>query len=123
LLGAKRLARAELALNHRLASDVYKAVAPIRRSPRGLTVGNAGDGVDWLVVMRRLDWRQTLECALENGRPATGQLDRLVSTRVQFYRQASAIVVSGGPPAWLATRPRLQPQRCSVRVLACRPDW
>jgi uncharacterized protein len=87
--------RAELALNHRLACDVYKAVVPIRRSSRGLTIGRGGDVVDWLVVMRRLDRRQTLECALKKGRLATWQLDRLVSTLVQFYRHASAIFVCG----------------------------
>jgi uncharacterized protein len=86
--------RAELALNHRLASDVYKAVVPIRRSSCGLAIDRGGDVVDWLVVMRRLDWRQTLECALKKGRLATWQLDRLVSTLAQFYRHASAIFVS-----------------------------
>ena len=87
--------RAELALNHQLASDVYKAVVPIRRCSRGLTIGRGGDVVDWLVVMRRLDRRQTLECALKKGRLAAWQLDRLVSTLAQFYRHASAIFVSG----------------------------
>ena len=86
--------RAELALNHRLASDVYKAVVPIRQSSRGLAIGRGGDVVDWLVVMRRLDRRQTLECALKKGRLAAWQLDRLVSTLAQFYRHASAIFVS-----------------------------
>jgi uncharacterized protein len=86
--------RAELALNRRLAPDVYKAVMPIRRSPRGLVLGGGGDVVDWLVVMRRLDQRQTLECALETGRLATWQLDRLVSTLADFYRHASRIFVS-----------------------------
>jgi aminoglycoside phosphotransferase family enzyme len=87
--------RAELALNHQLASDVYKAVVPIRRCSHGLTIGKGGDVVDWLVVMRRLDWRQTLACALKKGRVATWQLDRLVSTLAQFYRHAGAIFVSG----------------------------
>ncbi len=86
--------RAELALNHRLAPDVYKAVVPLTRSSRGLAIGGAGDAVDWLVVMRRLDQRETLECALKTGRLATWQLDRVVSTLADFYRHASAIFVS-----------------------------
>src|SRR5215831_7237979 len=86
--------RAELTLNRRLAPDVYKAVTPILRSSRGLSLGGLGDIVDWLVVMRRLDRRQTLEYALENGQLATWQLDRLVSTLAEFYRHASAIFVS-----------------------------
>src|SRR5215510_163169 len=76
--------RAELTLNHRLAPDVYKAVTPILCSSRGLAIGGPGDIVDWLVVMRRLDQRQTLEYALQTGRLATWQLDRLVSTLADF---------------------------------------
>lgn len=86
--------RAELTLNRRLAPDVYKTVMPLSRSPCGLAIGGAGDVVDWLVVMRRLDPRQTLECALKTGCLATWQLDRLVSTLTAFYRHASAIFVS-----------------------------
>jgi uncharacterized protein len=86
--------RAELTLNRRLAPGVYKAVMPILLSPQGLAIGGPGDVVDWLVVMRRLDRRHTLEHALETGRLATWQLDRLVSTLAAFYRHASAIFVS-----------------------------
>src|SRR5215470_6795065 len=86
--------RAELRLNRRLAPNVYKAVVPVRWSSRGLAIGGPGDIADWLVVMHRLDQRQTLECALETGRLATWQLDRLVSTLTDFYRHASAIFVS-----------------------------
>jgi uncharacterized protein len=86
--------RAELTLNRRLAPDVYKAVTPILRSPHGLAIGGPGEIVDWLVVMRRLDRHQTLEHALETGRLATWQLDRLVSALAAFYRHAEAIFVS-----------------------------
>jgi len=86
--------RAELTLNRRLAPNVYKAVLPMRWSSRGLAIGGPGDIVDWLVAMRRLDRRQTLEYALQTGRLATWQLDRLVSTLTNFYRHASAIFVS-----------------------------
>jgi uncharacterized protein len=86
--------RAELALNRRLAPDVYKSVMPILWSPQGLAIGGPGEVVDWLVVMRRLDQRQTLEHVLEAGRLATWHLDRLVSTLTAFYRHASAIFVS-----------------------------
>ena len=52
---------AEIAVNRRLAPDVYLGVAAIRRDPQGaLTLGEVGedaggDAVDWLVVMRRFD--------------------------------------------------------------------
>src|SRR5262249_24053350 len=86
--------RAELTLNRRLAPNVYKAVMPVLRTSRGLAIGGPGHIVDWLVVMHRLDHRETLEHALETGRLATWQLDRLVSTLTDFYRHASAIFVS-----------------------------
>jgi len=86
--------RAELALNRRLAPHVYRAVMPLRWSSHGLTIGGPGEIVDWLVVMRRLDDRQTLEYALQRDGLATWQLDRLVSTLTDFYRHASAILVS-----------------------------
>src|SRR5258707_1954389 len=86
--------RAELTLNRRLAPNVYQAVMPLLRSSHGLAIGGPGEIVDWLVVMRRLDDRQTLEYALETGGLATWQLDRLASTLTEFYRHAGAILVS-----------------------------
>src|SRR5260221_14205696 len=86
--------RAELTLNRRLAPNVYQAVIPILWSSHGLAIGGPGEIVDWLVVMRRLDDRQTLEYALETGGLSTSQLDRLVSTLTEFYRHAGAIFVS-----------------------------
>jgi aminoglycoside phosphotransferase family enzyme len=80
--------RAELRLNRRLAPDVYLDVAPLTDTGRELGIGGYGTVVDWLVVMRRLDERETLERAIEEGRIATWQLDRLIATLVEFYRHA-----------------------------------
>jgi aminoglycoside phosphotransferase family enzyme len=86
--------RAELALNRRLAPDVYQAVVELVQSPRGLSIGGPGQIVDWLIVMRRLDESQTLEYALVTRRLAAWQLNRLVATLAAFYRRASAVFVS-----------------------------
>src|SRR6266481_2021270 len=43
--------RAELALNRRLAPNVYKAVMPLLRSSHGLAIDGPGGIVDWLVVL------------------------------------------------------------------------
>jgi aminoglycoside phosphotransferase family enzyme len=80
--------RAELHLNRRLAPDVYLDVMPLTHSTRGLAIGGGATVVDWLVVMRRLDERDTLERAIEEGRIATWHLDRLIATLVRFYRHA-----------------------------------
>ena len=95
---AKRKAAclAELSLNRRLAPDVYLDVAPLTATPRGTLIGGHGITVDWLVVMRRLDESQTLEHAILEDRVEPWQLDRLVTTLVQFYRRATPIFL---PPA------------------------
>jgi aminoglycoside phosphotransferase family enzyme len=80
--------RAELRLNRRLASDVYLGMMSLTAMECGLAVGGDGPVADWLVVMRRLDERETLEHAIEEKRLETWQLDRLVATLVQFYRRA-----------------------------------
>jgi aminoglycoside phosphotransferase family enzyme len=90
--------RAELALNRRLAPDVYKAVAPVVRSSHGLAIGSpdepTGETVDWLVVMRRLDPDATLEHAIATRRLTACDLDRLISTLAAFYRHATRVPVS-----------------------------
>jgi aminoglycoside phosphotransferase family enzyme len=93
---AKREAacRAELALNRRLAPDVYEAVMPLTRTARGLQIGGPGDVVDWLVVMRRLDENKTLEHAILAGAFDPAQLDHVVTTLVDFYRRARSVFVA-----------------------------
>jgi uncharacterized protein len=80
--------RAELRLNRRLAYDVYLDVMPLKVTDHDFALGGNGAVVDWLVVMRRLDERETLEQTIEENRLETWQLDRLVATLVQFYRRA-----------------------------------
>jgi uncharacterized protein len=88
--------RAELQLNRRLALDVYIDVMPVVASPAGLSIDGQGavqgTVVDWLVVMRRLDERQTLERAILEKRVEAWQLDRLAATLVQFYRRAGPVL-------------------------------
>ena len=88
--------RAELKLNRRLARDVYLDVKPLVLSQRGLSIGGAGPIVDWLVIMRRLDERDTLEHTLLESRVEQSQLDRLVSTLADFYRTAQRVFTGPG---------------------------
>ena len=87
--------RAELRLNRRLAPDVYLEVVPLTITPRGLSLGENATVIDWLVVMRRLDERQTLEHAIEEQCVERWQLDVLAETLAQFYRRARATLVRG----------------------------
>ena len=86
--------RAELALNRRLAPDVYEAVAPLVQIGNRLAIGGRGQVVDWLVVMRRLRENQTLEQVLLSRSLVARQLDRLVATMVAFYQRADPVLVS-----------------------------
>jgi aminoglycoside phosphotransferase family enzyme len=94
LLRREAACRAELALNRRLAPDVYKTVVPIVHSSHGLAIGGPGEIVDWVVVMRRLDPSGTLEHALEARRLTTCELNRLLSTLASFYRHATPVLIS-----------------------------
>ncbi|HZT50198.1 MAG TPA: hypothetical protein VFA64_19640 [Hyphomicrobiaceae bacterium] len=86
--------RAEISLNRRLAPDVYIGVLPLVASRRGLCLGGEGETVDWLVVMRRLDERQSLEAVVREARLSTVQLDRLIATLVGFYRHARPVLLA-----------------------------
>lgn len=86
--------RAELALNRRLARDVYLGVAPLTAGPGGLSIGGDGIVVDWLVVMRRLREAGTLEHAIVSGSLQQTQLDDLVSVLTRFYRIARRVFIS-----------------------------
>lgn len=94
---AKREAacRAEVELNRRLAPEVYLSVEPLMATASGLAIGgDRGLVADWLVVMRRLDERRSLERAIIEDRVKTWQLDRLVDALVHFYRRAAPAFVS-----------------------------
>jgi uncharacterized protein len=83
--------RAEFRLNRRLAPDVYLDVVPLTISTSGLAISGEGSVVDWLVVMRRLDERQTLEAALSGTWLKAPQVDRIVLALRSFYTHAPRV--------------------------------
>jgi len=89
----ERTCRTELRLNRRLARDVYLAVVPLVRRPRGLSIGGEGEVVDWLVEMRRLDAERMLPARLANHLE-TAELDRIAGALVRFYRRAGRAKLS-----------------------------
>lgn len=86
--------RAELRLNRRLAPDTYLGVVPLTAGPGGLAIGGAGEPVDWLVTMNRLDEHFMLDHMIEVGALQRAQLDRLVDTLANFYRSAVPTMLS-----------------------------
>ena len=63
-------------------------VVPLTRRNGALSLGGDGAPVDWLVVMRRLDERFTLERLIGEGRLTPAHLDRVAQTLAHFYRAA-----------------------------------
>lgn len=113
--------RAELRLNRRLAGDVYIGIAPLVLTKRGLALGPcchdangnspqairqhqasalAGEIIDWLVVMQRLDERCMLDHAIAARTVTATALDRLVALLARFYRGARRVRMT--PQAHLA---------------------
>ena len=92
--------RAELSLNRRLASDIYREVVPLTYSQQRLAIGGRGTVVDWLVVMKRLDESQMLDRVIADRQLHRRQLDRVAITLTRFYRHAGAVLIS--PAAYAA---------------------
>ena len=58
----KEACEAEIAVNTPYAPDIYRGVVPITREAGGrLTIGGAGEPIEWAVEMRRFDETRTLD--------------------------------------------------------------
>lgn len=87
---------AEVALNRRLAPDVYLDVTPLTLSPAGsLRLGGDGPAVEWLVVMRRLPKELMLDRLLASGPLDNQKVERLASRLATFFRGATRGEISG----------------------------
>ncbi len=76
----------ELALNRRLAGDVYLEVVPITISSHGrLRLGGGGTPVDWVVKMRRLPAERTLSRLIECHGLSDAELDQIAVKLANFY--------------------------------------
>jgi aminoglycoside phosphotransferase family enzyme len=104
--------RAEYLLNRRLAPDIYLDVVPLTISPSGLAIAGDGPVVDWLVVMRRLEEKETLEAALRGGWLKPLQLDRLAATLGTFYVHAPRVQIE--PEQYLVSWQKALVDNCRV---------
>lgn len=78
----------EVRLGRRLASNVYDAVVPLVSTRGTLTIGGAGEIVDWLVVMRRLPLDRMLPQMLARGAVTAEHADALGNVLGAFYQRA-----------------------------------
>jgi len=85
---------AEVALNRRLAPDVYLDAIPLCSSDSTVFIGEDGAVVDWLVKMRRLDHERMLDRLIEKKRACYAHAEALSSTLTAFYRTARPVFLS-----------------------------
>jgi aminoglycoside phosphotransferase family enzyme len=91
----ERACREELQLNRHLAAQTYLGVEPLVVTPTDLRIGGAGNAVDWLVVMRRLDERRMLRQVLAAHALTPGDLDGVLTFLVEFYRSRQPLPIPG----------------------------
>lgn len=84
----ERHCRLELRLNRRFAPQVYLAVVPLVVRDRRLALGGRGHAIDWLVKMRRLPERLTLEHALQSGALRAADIHRVVDWLAAWFDRA-----------------------------------
>ena len=85
----------EVALNKRLAPNVYLAVVPITVDNNGkLWLQGDGEAIDWLVKMRRLPRERMLDYAAQNH--TVKEIDIINFTRVlvNFYKNVNRVVMA-----------------------------
>ena len=116
----------EVALNRRLAPEVYLGVAPLEEAPDGPRVGPAAEGLAALprehcVVMRRLpDGRDALTL-LETGALEPSQVDRIAARIAAFHGRTRLGTPSPfGVEEWI--RRCTRPVEDNYRLLAEGPD-
>jgi aminoglycoside phosphotransferase family enzyme/predicted kinase len=85
----KQFCEAELALNRRLAPDVYLGIVPIARDAQGVhRLGASGEPVEWAVVMRRLAQSAAADQRLLDGALGRDAVALLAQHLAEFHARA-----------------------------------
>ncbi|MDP2058085.1 MAG: hypothetical protein Q8K35_10045 [Thiobacillus sp.] len=93
---ARRLdSEQEVRLNRRLAADVYLGVIPLVLGAEGrLSLGGAGETVDWLVQMRRLPAERMLDHLIRSGAVKQAEISQLARRLARFYAAVPADAIT-----------------------------
>ncbi len=87
---------ADVRLNRRLAPAICLRIRPLTRDRLGrFAIDGAGDIVDWLVEMRRVDRTRMLDVALARGSVRGEDLERVAALLARFYAAESAVITQG----------------------------
>lgn len=85
----------EVALNRRLAGDVYIGVEQIRQGEQGqLTLGGIGELVDCVVKMKRLPADRMLSRLIADGNVQEYEVRRLAAKLARFYRDSPSVLTN-----------------------------
>jgi uncharacterized protein len=97
-LESRRLAcEAEVRLNRRTAPALYRGVRPVVRAADGsLSIGGAGEPIEWLVEMTRFDQDTLFDRLAERGALDVGLMDPLAAAIVRLHRDATPRADHGG---------------------------
>lgn len=96
LAARRRDCEEEIALNRRLAGDVYRRMVALRERKDGrLALSPPGRIVDWLVEMRRLPDADLLDHRLQAGRVAPEEIVAVAEKLARFYAGQPAERVDG----------------------------
>ncbi|MFM9881666.1 MAG: hypothetical protein ACKVQT_01450 [Burkholderiales bacterium] len=92
---------AEIRLNRRFAAGVYLDAVPVTYDSReGIKVDGAGEVVDWLVKMRRLDESRMLDRSITTGTWSALDVRAVATLLSSYYGAAAPIKVE--PAAYVA---------------------
>ncbi|MBX6314066.1 MAG: AAA family ATPase [Isosphaeraceae bacterium] len=86
----RHFAEEEVRLNRRLAPGIYLSVVPVAQAEDRLTIGGAGEVVDWAVQMVRLPDEAMLQARLERGEVDAATIASLARRLAAFHAAAEA---------------------------------
>ncbi|MGH6929603.1 MAG: AAA family ATPase, partial [Dongiaceae bacterium] len=93
----ERYCRAELALNRRTAPQLYEDVRPVARDAEGrLSLGGAGEAVDWVLVMRRFDQDMLFDRMADRKALTPALMLELAEEIARFHAGAEIDRIGGG---------------------------
>ncbi|HQZ38211.1 MAG TPA: AAA family ATPase [Vicinamibacterales bacterium] len=93
----RQACEAEVRLNRRTASNLYRGVIPVTREPSGrLALGGEGTPVEWLVVMGRFPQDCLLDRVAQAGRIAPAVVSALADAIASFHAGAAPTPHRGG---------------------------
>ena len=95
----RRACEREVALNRRTAPELYLGVRPISRRAGALSLGGAGEPVDWVVEMRRFDEGGLFDRMAEEGRLTQRLMRDLADSIAEFHDVAEIDLAAGGAAA------------------------